>query len=53
MARFLKQRIDEKNALIRNYLNEISVNGLVMEKVRTKTALDLLECLITRYSNII
>lgn len=29
---------DEKNTLIKNYLNDISVNGLVMEKVRTKTA---------------
>jgi len=29
---------DEKNDLIRRYLNEISVNGLVKEKVQTKTA---------------
>jgi len=28
----------EKNQLIRGYLEEISINGLVMEKVRTKTA---------------
>ncbi|TGE38130.1 class I SAM-dependent methyltransferase [Desulfosporosinus fructosivorans] len=29
---------DEKNDLIRHYLEEISVNGHVMEKVQTKTA---------------
>ena len=29
---------DEKNDLIRSYLDEISVNGFVTEKVRTKTA---------------
>jgi len=29
---------DEKNDLIRCYLEEISVNGFVMENVRTKTA---------------
>ncbi|GAB6156513.1 hypothetical protein JCM17380_52650 [Desulfosporosinus burensis] len=29
---------DEKNDLIRRYLEEISVNGFVMEKVQTKTA---------------
>jgi len=29
---------DEKNYLIRSYLEEISINGSVIEKVRTKTA---------------
>lgn len=29
---------DEKNDLINNYLEEISINGFVTEKVRTKTA---------------
>jgi SAM-dependent methyltransferase len=30
--------VDDKNALIRSYLEEISINGFVTEKVRTKTA---------------